>query len=195
MASTGVSLDSVGTTPSLPPLLTPIVTANRADYTSITDDIDTSSAAYHSPRGSPTTPYPCNLGVDVNLDTYTKKEQKKPQSRKLSPHRVAVRSEAAQLKHAEESEHELMEIMIRKRMRQISLTESDSMSEIAKQVISEMERTMEMLEGQGNGYHSDQEKRGSVGERGGGTEPVQNGSVSGIKATNSDPCLVKEKSI
>lgn len=56
--------------------ITPIVTPLRAEYTSITDDIDTSGLTTGSPCGSPTTPRPIYFGVDVNVDLYTKKRTK-----------------------------------------------------------------------------------------------------------------------
>ena len=45
-----------------------------------------------------------------------------------------VRSEEEQLKDAEESEHAQMTGVIMRRMRQISMTESDNVVDIAKQV-------------------------------------------------------------
>ncbi len=50
-----------------------------------------------------------------------------------------IQSELEQLRQAEDAEHEQMELMIMKRMRQISLTESESLSDIARHVIQELE--------------------------------------------------------
>jgi hypothetical protein len=47
------------------------------------------------------------------------------------------------LKHAEETEHRKMEKVIRHRLRQISLDESDSISDIAKLVVTELNLTEE----------------------------------------------------
>ena len=124
--------------------VTPIITPSRSDYTTITDEIDTSAVNYeHSPPDSPTTPK--LLHFPVNLDMYTKKK---------FPNIAALRTESEQLKNAEESEHEQMESMIRRRIRQISLTESDSMVDIAKHVMHDME--MEKLSKREEAaYHSD----------------------------------------
>ena len=76
--------------------------------------------------------------MDVNL--YTKKG---------CPEKNPARVEADLLKFAEESEHQQMEMMIKKRMRQISLTESESISDIAKLMINEMENESSSPEEQG----------------------------------------------
>ena len=129
--------------------LNPIVTPSHIEYTSITDDIDTSavhSSSFGSPCGSPTTPRPPYFGFDVDVDLYTKKggQPRRPGT---------IRMVSDQLKSAEEAEHEVMENMIRKRMRQISLTESDSLSDIARHIANEME--VDDQEQESRGYHSD----------------------------------------
>lgn len=125
--------------------ITPIVTPNRSEYTTITDEIDTAGVKYSSPTGSPQSPRRIFFGVEVNVDLYTKKSK---------PQNDAISEEAEQLKHAEESEHAEMELMIRKRMRQISLTESDSMGDIAMHIVQELEGKIEKEEEPG--YHSDE---------------------------------------
>ncbi len=125
--------------------LTPIVTPTRVEYSSITDDIDTACVSYRSPPGSPTTPR-VYFGVDVDVDLYTRK----PKHGKKSP----VGDEL--LKRAEESVCAQMENIIRKRMRQISLTESDSLGDIAKHVMQELEQSDKEREEE-PGYHSDTE--------------------------------------
>ncbi len=54
--------------------INPIVTPNRSDYTTITDEIDTTGLNYSSPSSSPTTPKGSFFrGLDVDVDLYTKK--------------------------------------------------------------------------------------------------------------------------
>ena len=131
---------------SLPPLnpplapITPIITPSRSEYTSITDDIDCSGLDYRSPNNSPVTPRRTFSGFEVDVDLYTKKG---------SPPKELSRMEANQLKIAEESENDQMEMIIRKRMRQISLTETESISDIAKIMINEMEHSSSSSDEQG----------------------------------------------
>ncbi len=152
--SLGVScapMNKSGKSPSGSPTtapITPIVTPNHCEYTTITDEIDCSGINYGSPSGSPTTPRQFYFGVDVDVDLYTKKSNQSM--------RNMGGCEAQQLKLAEDSEHEAMEMMIRKRMRQISLTESDSVSDIARHVMQEMENAERVpLEPMEPEYHSD----------------------------------------
>lgn len=102
---------------------TPILTSRSAEYTTITDEIDTSCMMTRSPPRSPTSTTPYSEGPW---------EEDKPENQ-------ACISEKATLKQAEEIEHRRMEKVIRNRLRQISMDESDSISDIAKLVISEME--------------------------------------------------------
>ena len=115
---------------------TPIVTPQRAEYTSITDEIDTSCMMHSSPNGSPSTPNKSSFPSDI--DEYTKRE---------SPGKDAIKTEAKRLKFAEETENKHLEHILRHRMRQISLSESDSMSDLAKHVIQEIELDAENKEG------------------------------------------------
>ena len=98
---------------------TPILTSLRAEYTTITDAIDTTCMINRTPPRSPTSAHPYyNEGMwDEDL------------------------SEHATLKQAEEQERRKMEKVIRHRLRQISMDESDSISDIAKLAISEMDVT------------------------------------------------------
>ena len=140
--------------PSMPtPLsVTPIVTPSRTDYTSITDDIDTSAVKYGGSPGSPATPRHIYFGLDVNVDLYTKKNSAN------SNHRGRP-TRGDYLKHAEEAEHEQMELTIRKRIRQISLTESDSLCNIARQAIDTLETSEEDSGDDAyNGYFSDEQE-------------------------------------
>ena len=151
------SSHSPAVTPSSVPIQ-PIVTPNHTEYTSITDEIDTTGVNFGSPCGSPTTPRQFYFGVEVDVDLYTKKPRKN--------HRTLSATEAQQLKLAEDSEHEAMEMMIRKRMRQISLTESDGLSDIARHVMQEMElqEQVQKEEADKPGYHSDEEVTGHRGQ-------------------------------
>lgn len=112
-----------------------IITPVRSEYTSITDDIDTSCVNHISPHGSPVTPHNSRF-FDYNLSGDKSNKTHHPYG---SPRKDIIRNEAEQLKNAEDSEHAQMEVMIMKRMRQISLTETDSLGDIAKHVMNEME--------------------------------------------------------
>ena len=79
------------------------------------------------------------------MDTYTKKE--------TSARKEVVKSKSEELKNAEESEHAQMELTIRKRIRQISLTDTDSLGDIARHVVHEIELSDQ--EEIAPGYHSD----------------------------------------
>ena len=124
-----VSIHSHHNLPDTVPV-TSIITPSRSEYTAITDDIDTSCLNFCSPQHSPTTPHHPFLGTDHDLELYTKKEL---------PRREVLKTKSEELKKAEESEQAHMEVVIRKRMRQISLTENDSMVDIARHVIQEIE--------------------------------------------------------
>lgn len=107
--------------------LTPILTSLRSEYTTITDEIDTSCMIAKSPPGSPTT---AGAFFDGNFDSSKRKS-------------IKIQKENASLKQAEEVGHKRMEKVIRHRLRQISLDENDSISDIAKLVVSEMNLTEE----------------------------------------------------
>ena len=110
-----------------------IITPTRVEYTTITDDIDTSCLNYRSPGGSPTTPKPPGgFGFNMDVARYTKKELP------LRSYSESVENEARRLKRAEEEEHEEMEVALRRRMRQISLTEHDSFGDIATLFIQDV---------------------------------------------------------
>ena len=129
--------------------INPIVTPNRSDYTTITDEIDTTGLNYSSPSTSPTTPKGSFFrSLDVDVDLYTKKG---------FPEKDVILSELEQLRMAEDAEHEQMELMIMKRMRQISLTESESLSDIARHVIQELESDEDQLESHIPEFHSDED--------------------------------------
>ena len=102
---------------------TPILTSRSAEYTAITDDIDTSCMMTRSPPRSPTS------AVPYNESPWEEQKMESP----------ACISEKETLKQAEEMEHRRMEKVIKHRMRQISKDESDSISDITKLVINEME--------------------------------------------------------
>lgn len=103
---------------------TPILTSRSAEYTTITDEIDTSCMMTRSPPRSPTSAVPFSG------------EMAWEEGKSENP---ASRFEKAALKQAEEMEHRKMEKVIRKRLRQISMDEGDSISDIARLVITEME--------------------------------------------------------
>ena len=119
-----------------------IVTPTRVEYTSITDDIDTSFIDYQTPLGSPSSSGRFSFGLDVDVGLYTR--------------RFPVTSTVEEKLHsAEDSHHTQLEGVIQRRMRQISLTEHDSIVDLAKHVISvETEETKYPEEPQ---VHSDEE--------------------------------------
>ena len=104
--------------------LTPILTSLSSEYTTITDEIDTSCIIDKSPPGSPST-----AGAFFS-DGFNDREKKRRSSE--------VTSENARLKQAEDFEHRKMEKVIRHRLRQISLDETDSISDIARLVVNEL---------------------------------------------------------
>ncbi|KAL5005502.1 hypothetical protein ScPMuIL_018958 [Solemya velum] len=104
--------------------LTPILTSLSAEYTTITDDIDTSVVMDRSPPRSPAT-----AGVFFSDSFFCPGRKRESE---------ASRSEKEVLKQAEEMEHRRMGKVIRNRLRQISQDESDSISDIARLVVCEM---------------------------------------------------------
>ncbi|XP_062571913.1 transient receptor potential cation channel subfamily M member 3-like [Saccostrea cucullata] len=106
--------------------MTPILTSISSEYTTITDEIDTSCVVDTSPSASPT-----SAGTFFGEGT-TEGEKKRKQSE-------VVIVENVRLKNAEELQHKKMERIIQHRLRQISLDESDRISDIAKLVVSEMD--------------------------------------------------------
>ncbi|XP_052279179.1 transient receptor potential cation channel subfamily M member 3-like isoform X3 [Dreissena polymorpha] len=102
-----------------------ILTSRSVEYTTITDEIDTSCMMTCSPPGSPTTAHTSSENMWG--------EEDKPET--------LVRFENAALKQAEETEHRSMEHVIRHRLRKISRDESDSICDIAKLAVSEMDIT------------------------------------------------------
>ena len=112
------------------PPATPIITPNRVEYTTITDAIDTTSFSRQSPLGSPNSQRPT---FSFDLERFTRRDTSRLTS--------FVDNEARRLRKAEESEHDQLETMLRRRMRQISLTEHDSFGDIATLFIHEMSGT------------------------------------------------------
>ncbi|XP_048733275.2 transient receptor potential cation channel subfamily M member 1-like isoform X2 [Ostrea edulis] len=130
--------------------MTPILTSISSEYTTITDEIDTSCVVDKSPPGSPT-----SAGTFFGEGT-TDVEKKRKQS-------DVVTVENVRLKNAEELQHRKMERIIQHRLRQISLDESDSISDIAKLVVSEMDTQEENRSGQEEEEEEDSEDiHGSV---------------------------------
>ncbi|GAB1601203.1 transient receptor potential cation channel subfamily M member 3 isoform X4 [Argonauta hians] len=100
-----------GTSTQMPSLLTSL----NPEYTTITDEIDTSCLMDASSPATSSIFFP-----DQDEKYFWNSEEKA-------------------LKQAEEVEHHRMERVIRNRLRQISLDDSDNISNIAKLVVSEME--------------------------------------------------------
>jgi len=99
--------------------LTPIVTKNQTEYSSITDDIDTSSINNCSPPG---TPFSRTPSVSI--------KQRKAKRK--------VRNND-QLNIVEELENERMKKLVHTRIRQLSLTESDSYANLVKHALETLE--------------------------------------------------------
>ena len=172
------SLPKISSSSNMLDQINPIVTPNRSDYTTITDEIDTTGLNYTSPSTSPTTPKASFFrSIDVDVDLYTKKG--------FSAKDV-IQSELEQLRMAEDAEHEQMELMIMRRMRQISLTESESLSDIARHVIQELESDDETPEAaRGADFHSDEDlpKRGATA-----TSPEQDPAPQ-LTRVSSEPTI------
>ncbi|RUS83212.1 hypothetical protein EGW08_009023 [Elysia chlorotica] len=98
------------------------------EYTSITDNIDTSCLTDLSPPRSPThTPGRVFSAAEGYKDVEDCLKE-----------RSAADSKQRELKQAEEMEHQRMESLIRHRLRQISQDDSSSISDIARVVVSEL---------------------------------------------------------
>lgn len=98
------------------------------EYTSITDNIDTSCLTDLSPPRSPThTPGRVFSVAEGYKDVEACLKE-----------RSAADTKQRELKQAEEMEHQRMESLIRHRLRQISQDESGSISDIARVVVSEL---------------------------------------------------------
>ncbi|KAH9513269.1 hypothetical protein Btru_034514 [Bulinus truncatus] len=114
---------------ALPPAavrdLTTMFTPLIGEYTSITDNIDTSCLMDCSPPCSPAS------NSTIFADGYHEMDAKLKE-------RSAASSKQLELKQAEEMEHQKMESIIRHRLRQISQDESGSISDIAKVVVAEL---------------------------------------------------------
>jgi hypothetical protein len=108
--------------------LTPILTSLQSDYTTITDEIDTSCMMDRSP--SPTTA--CAF---FPSDGFFESSDSKATEASKTKNKL--------LKRAEEIEHRRMTKVIKDRLRQISLDDSDSISDIARLVVSEMNSSEE----------------------------------------------------
>ncbi|KAK3096508.1 hypothetical protein FSP39_000852 [Pinctada imbricata] len=107
-----------------------ILTSQSSEYTTITDEIDTSCIIDTSPPRSPST------AGSFFADGYNDGD---PQRRSS----VVTSEENARLKQAEDMEHRKMERVIRHRLRQISLDDTDSISDIARLVVSELQTNEE----------------------------------------------------
>ncbi|XP_050403200.2 transient receptor potential cation channel subfamily M member 3 isoform X3 [Patella vulgata] len=103
--------------------LTSILTPLISEYTSITDEIDTSCIKDRSPQRSPTT-----SGIFFGENYPALKSKETP----------ASKSEKVALKQAEEVGKRKMQKLIRHRLRQISQDETDSISDMAKLAVSEL---------------------------------------------------------
>ena len=156
--------------------ITPIVTPTRMEYTSITDDIDTTCVTYRSPPGSPTTPRSLYFGVDVNLDLYTQKMRSSTKGKRKQSSEESVQQ---LLNTAEESVRAQMENIIRKRIRQISLTENDELGELAKHVAQDMESSDTEGHSQPSYYSDDEELFTHQADE----------KPSGMKLVKSEPAL------
>ncbi|XP_059155365.1 transient receptor potential cation channel subfamily M member 3-like isoform X3 [Physella acuta] len=117
---------------SIPPAavrdLTSMFSPLIGEYTSITDNIDTSCLIDCSPPCSPASNSAIMFSVS---ESYHEVDAKLKE-------RSAADSKQRELKQAEEMEHQRMESLIRHRLRQISQDESGSISDIAKVVVAEL---------------------------------------------------------
>jgi len=109
--------------------LTPIITPSRTEYSSITDDIDTSSVNNNcSPPGTPT----ANQLSEPSPHHHRHRKAAAATSSRTH-RRGSERNE--ELKKVEEIEHQRMEYMFQRRIRQLSLTETESYANLAMHVL------------------------------------------------------------
>ncbi|XP_023931927.1 transient receptor potential cation channel subfamily M member 3-like [Lingula anatina] len=145
------------------PAFTPFLSQHRAEYTSITDDIDTSYVQQGSPESIPGTPH-------FSMSSYDSQDELR-EAKGGSPEKDAIIVEAKVLKHAEESEHEIMEPVIRCRIRQISISENEGLSD---SLLSELELVhKELIPAQAK--NSSDEDSGKEMEEDGSDETVNEG--------------------
>lgn len=130
--------------------LTPILTSVNSEYTTITDEIDTSCMVDRSPPGSPS-----SAGSFFPDKFFDSKKKRKD---------FATKTENARLRKAEEAESRKMEKVIRERLRQISLDETDSISDIAKLVVDDLNLNKD--------DHSSQEEEDAEDDIQGSTESI-----------------------
>lgn len=156
--------------------LSPIITPIRTEYTSITDDIDTSSVTHRSPPSTPT----------VHPWVYQAEGKRKKTGAAAGRKRKRPLPND-QLKKAEETVHKQMEFIVHKRIRQLSLTETESAGNLAKHALESLEDGSE--EDEENGalplHHSDDETTSS-GVAAGGAD-------CGLKPIRSEPVLKKHQ--
>lgn len=156
--------------------LSPIITPIRTEYTSITDDIDTASVTHRSPPSTPT----------VHPWVYQAEGKRKKAGAAAAGRKRKRPLPNDQLKKAEETVHKQMEFIVHKRIRQLSLTETESTGNLAKHALESLEDGSEE-EGEETGvlplHHSDDETTTS-GVAAGGAE-------GGLKPIKSEPVLKK----
>ena len=118
--------------PMLPPI-TPVITPLHSEYTSITDGIDTSCMNLASPCGSPCTPrrHPLSSAAEAGDNGGSVRDSESDDDDDDDD----VQREVEQLKDAEECERAQMESIVRSRMRQISMTETESVIDIVLHVM------------------------------------------------------------
>lgn len=150
----------------------PIITPVRTEYTSITDDIDTSCVNHRSPPNTPT------------MLRWTDPETKRKKGAGRRRKRTLPND---QLKKAEETVHKQMEFMVHKRIRQLSLTETESTGNLAKHALESLVDGSEDENDTQLGHHSDDEA----------TCSAQTTTVSheGLKPIKSEPFFTKKMRI
>ncbi|XP_041371939.1 transient receptor potential cation channel subfamily M member 3-like isoform X2 [Gigantopelta aegis] len=142
--------------------LSSILVPFHAEYTTIMDEIDTSCVADRSPTRSP-----ASGNIFFSESFHGKSDPLET---------PAYRSEKQLLKQAEEVEHRKMERVIRHRLRQISLDDSDNLTDIAMVVAAELALTS---------------ARSTHDEEGDGSEELEEDETTPlfpqIKISNSSP--------
>lgn len=149
----------------------PIITPIRTEYTSITDDIDTTCVGHRSPPNTPT------------MLRWTDPETKRKKGGGRRRKRTLPND---QLKKAEETVHKQMEFMVHKRIRQLSLTETESTGNLAKHAL---ESLVDGSEDDNDddvqlGHHSDDEASTAV--------QATTLDAPGLKPIRSEPVLAKK---
>jgi len=163
---------------------TPIVTPNHTEYSSITDDIDTSCINYYSPQGTPCAQRKRRLSDNPKLTSRNEKNNN-PRKMEHNDHLLKV----------EEIESRQMESMVHSLIRRLSLTESASFVNLAKQALDDIDSvgTGELASSESSQVISQSELNSGNSEEIDQEEPKNVSQVSGSPVSSKRLVIVSER--